>query len=157
VESRRLQACRHLVFRKPYPWKSRFVGYRHESAYILAKGNPALPEHAPPDVIDWVYSGNRFHPTQKPVAILAPVIRPFAPPGGIFLDPFAGSGSSLVVAARRTGRRFIGIELDEAHHRTAAVLLKQIPEAAESQWHRSTLWAAGHRRRLYPHYRQDHR
>jgi site-specific DNA-methyltransferase (adenine-specific) len=57
----------HIVFAKTYASKSRFVEYRHESAYVLAKGQPDLPIRPPSDVIDWVYTGNRLHPTQKPV------------------------------------------------------------------------------------------
>ncbi|EHA8180270.1 hypothetical protein JFA18_004723, partial [Salmonella enterica subsp. enterica serovar Brandenburg] len=43
-------------------------GYRHECAYILAKGRPALPQKPLPDVLGWKYSGNRHHPTEKPVS-----------------------------------------------------------------------------------------
>ena len=35
----------HIVFRKQYASKIRFLSYRHESAYLLAKGRPALPEN----------------------------------------------------------------------------------------------------------------
>jgi len=38
----------------------------------------------------------------------------FAPTGGVVLDPFAGSGSTLV-AARDAGRHFLGFEIDAAH------------------------------------------
>lgn len=34
----------HIVFTKTYASKSAFVGYQHESAYVLAKGRPPLPE-----------------------------------------------------------------------------------------------------------------
>jgi hypothetical protein len=43
------------------------------------------------------------------------------------LDPFCGSGSSLV-AARDAGCRYIGIELDADHHRTASKRLGVLPE-----------------------------
>lgn len=108
----------HIVFRKRYASASRFVQYTHESAYVLAKGNPRLPANPPADVIDWVYTGNRLHPTQKPTAILAPLIEAFCPEGGLVLDPFCGSGSTLV-AARSTGRGYLGIELDPDYHRIA--------------------------------------
>lgn len=109
----------HMVFRKKYASASRFVSYTHESAYVLAKGQPALPENPPADVIDFPYTGNKLHPTQKPVAILKPLIEAFCPQGGLVLDPFCGSGSTLV-AACETGRDYVGIELDRSYHRIAA-------------------------------------
>lgn len=108
----------HLVFRKRYASKARFVSYMHESAYVLAKGRPALPADPPADVIDWVYTGNHLHPTQKPTAILKPLIEAFCPPCGIVLDPFCGSGSTLA-AARASGRAYIGIELDNGYFHMA--------------------------------------
>ncbi|MGC6746902.1 hypothetical protein ACP0HM_35775 [Escherichia coli] len=54
-----------LVFTKNYTSKAAYVGYRHECAYVLAKGRPALPQKPLPDVLGWKYSGNRHHPTEK--------------------------------------------------------------------------------------------
>lgn len=83
----------HLVFTKNYTSKSAYVAYRHECAYILAKGSPARPRNPLPDVLGWKYSGNRHHPTEKPVTSLQPLIESFTHPNAIVLDPFAGSGS----------------------------------------------------------------
>ncbi len=120
----------HLIFRKDYASKSAFLQYRHEQAYLLIKGRPAYPASPPPDVLEMRYSGNKLHPTQKPVAALKPLIEAFSQPGGIVLDPFAGSGSTLL-AARELGRNFIGIELDALHHATAGRRLQLDP--ADSQ------------------------
>lgn len=49
------------------------------------------------------------HPTVKPTDLMAWLVRLVTPPGGTVLDPFAGSGSTLV-AAKREGFGFIGIE-----------------------------------------------
>lgn len=108
----------HLVFAKPYASKTRFVGYRHESAFLLAKGQPPVPANPPPDVLPWKYSGNVLHPTQKPVSALRPLIEAFCPENGIVLDPFAGSGSTCV-AAIEAGRRYFAIELDPKYHAAA--------------------------------------
>lgn len=83
----------HLVFTKNYSSKSAYVGYRHECAYVLAKGRPALPQNPLPDVLGWKYSGNRHHPTEKPVTSLQPLIESFTHTNAIVLDPFAGSAS----------------------------------------------------------------
>jgi adenine-specific DNA-methyltransferase len=62
-------------------------------------------------VLPWEYSGNRLHPTEKAVSVIKPLIQAFSKPGGIVLDPFCGSGSTLL-AARESGRHYIGIEKD---------------------------------------------
>jgi site-specific DNA-methyltransferase (adenine-specific) len=64
-------------------------------------------------------NGRSLHPTEKPIGILDPLIRYACPPGGLVLDPFAGSGSTLD-AARQTGRRAIGIERHEPYAEAAA-------------------------------------
>jgi site-specific DNA-methyltransferase (adenine-specific) len=112
------RAVGHLVFRKTYASSSRFLRYQHEQAYLLAKGQPALPEHPIPDVIDMPYSGNRYHPTQKPIEALLPLIKTFSQPGSLILDPFCGSGSTLV-AAKQLDRRYLGIDLESNHCITA--------------------------------------
>lgn len=65
-----------------------------------------------------------IHPTEKPVAIIRPLIEYGCPPGGLVVDPFAGSGSTLE-AARLTGRRAIGIEISEKYCQLAAERLSQ--------------------------------
>lgn len=64
----------------------------------------------------------RQHPTEKPVELLEYLIDRHAPPGGLVLDPFMGSGSTLR-AAQATGRRAIGVEIEERYCETAARLL----------------------------------
>jgi site-specific DNA-methyltransferase (adenine-specific) len=51
-----------------------------------------------------------IHPTEKPQGLLEPLVVYGCPPGGLVLDVFAGSSSTLL-AARNTGRRAIGIEM----------------------------------------------
>jgi len=114
-----------LVFSKQYASKSRFLKYQHEQAYLLAKGNPTLPENPVADVIDMPYSGNKIHPTQKPVAALKPLIEAFAQKNDLVLDPFCGSGSTLL-AAKILNRSYLGIELDDQYY--AAALKRLHPD-----------------------------
>ena len=113
-----LRLVGHLTFPKRYTSASRLVRYQHENAYLLAKGQPPVPAAPIGDVIDWTYSGNRLHPTQKPLSVLVPLVEAFCPRGGLVLDPFAGSGSSLL-AAQAVGRRFVGVEVDPRMHGVA--------------------------------------
>jgi site-specific DNA-methyltransferase (adenine-specific) len=65
-----------------------------------------------------------LHPTEKPVALLTPLIGYAVPPGGWIIDPMAGS-CSTAVAARLTGRHAVCIEADEAMCERAARRLDQ--------------------------------
>jgi site-specific DNA-methyltransferase (adenine-specific) len=68
---------------------------------------------------------NPIHPTQKPVELLDLLIAYACPPGGLVIDPFAGSASTLDTA-RATGRRAIGIEAEERYAEAAARRLSQM-------------------------------
>ncbi len=59
------------------------------------------------------------HPTQKPIGLMRWAMeRAKVPAGALVLDPYMGSGTTGV-ACIRTGRRFIGIEIDPTHYATA--------------------------------------
>lgn len=117
-----LRVVSEIVWTKNYVSRRGYTQYRHESAYILAKGNPAKPARPVPSVMDWVYSGNKLHPTEKAVEIIAPLIRCFSMPSDLVCDPFSGSGSTSVAAALN-GRDYLGIELEAKHVATARARL----------------------------------
>ena len=77
----------------------------------------------------WVAKGGaeqkNHHPTAKPVALMAWLCRLVTPPGGVVLDPFAGSGSTGCGAVIE-GFRFIGVELSEEY---AAIARARIADA----------------------------
>lgn len=68
--------------------------------------------------------GYAEHPTQKPISVIAPLIEYSCSPGGVVLDPFMGSGSTLI-AAKQAGRSAIGIELQEIYCEIAVKRLAQ--------------------------------
>jgi DNA modification methylase len=55
-----------------------------------------------------------MHPTVKPVALVADAMRDCSRRGDIVLDPFLGSGTTII-AAERVGRRGFGLEIDPAY------------------------------------------
>jgi adenine-specific DNA-methyltransferase len=122
----------HLMFPKRYASSTGYVKYQHESAHLLVKGTPWSRTDTISDVIEWSYSGNILHPTQKPVEALQELIKAFCPEEGLLLDPFAGSGSSLM-AAKLLGRSYIGIELDSRYHALAVRRLAEESAPNESR------------------------
>lgn len=71
----------------------------------------------------WSMPENTTHPTQKPEKLLERIIKASCPVGGNVLDVFAGSGSTLV-AAKKLGMSFTGIEIDPYWCGIAAYRLK---------------------------------
>lgn len=67
--------------------------------------------------------GRAQHPTQKPEDIVEPLLRYSVPPGGLVLDPFMGSATTLLVA-RSLGMSATGIEADEHHYADACARLR---------------------------------
>ncbi len=67
--------------------------------------------------------GKRYHPTQKPLSLIMWCIS-FSPSSGLILDPFMGSGTTLV-AAKQLGRRAIGIEIEQKYCDIAIERLRQ--------------------------------
>jgi site-specific DNA-methyltransferase (adenine-specific) len=70
-------------------------------------------------------SNKNNHPTVKPIALMEYLIKMVTPKGGVVLDPFAGSGSTLV-AAKENGFNYIGIELTEEYIPIIEARLKDI-------------------------------
>lgn len=62
----------------------------------------------------WSMPENTDHPTQKPEKLLAKIILASSNPGDVVFDPFLGSGTTSVVA-KKLGRRYTGIEIDESY------------------------------------------
>jgi DNA modification methylase len=108
-----------------------FYRSRHELIFIWKSGtaphinNFELGQYGRSRTNVWEYPGITsagsarleqlsMHPTVKPVALVADAIRDCSKRGGIVLDPFLGSGTT-VIAAERTGRRGRGIEIDPVY------------------------------------------
>lgn len=72
-------------------------------------------------------NGEKVHPTQKPVELIEKIINNSSEPGGIVLDTFMGSGTTGV-ACVRTGRHFIGHEIDPQYFQIARERVENEPE-----------------------------
>lgn len=95
--------------------------FKRDAEYVItgSKGKPIMHSRkCPPGVYSHsVNTVRKIHLTEKPVALLENLLDITAP-GGLVLDPFAGSGSTGV-ACLNTGRRYLGIELSKEYHQRA--------------------------------------
>jgi DNA modification methylase len=113
-----------------------FYRSQHELVFVFRNGkeshlnNIELGRHGRSRTNLWTYAGvNGFarkgsenllalHPTVKPIALVSDAIRDCTKRGDVVLDPFLGSGTSIL-AAELTGRRCFGIEIDPIYADTA--------------------------------------
>jgi site-specific DNA-methyltransferase (adenine-specific) len=101
------------------PWQGKGPRRTYELLLYATKGQRGLIT-SPVDILDFsrVSRAERTHGAEKPVELLSALIECSTLPGDFVLDPCCGSGSSLV-AARRSKRTGLGIEIDDQHFNTA--------------------------------------
>ena len=85
------------------------VAHRRGGKLLWGDEDVALP-----NIMRYSKPRDAEHPNEKPVELVARFIAAHTKPGQLVVDPFCGSGTTLV-AAERLGRRWIGIELDPAY------------------------------------------
>ena len=101
-------------------------GFNHWSP-VLVYGTPKFPVDSKKlHAIQHAYPKGFPHPSPKPEALMVWLVSHACDGDALVLDPFAGSGTTGV-AAIKTGRRFIGIEIDEKY---AAIARERIAQAA---------------------------
>lgn len=117
-----------VVWNKTNAGQGSFYRSQHELIFVYKNGdaphlnNVELGRHGRNRSNVWTYTGvNTFrqgrladltlHPTVKPVALVADAIKDCTRRGDVVLDPFLGSGTSLL-AAERVGRKAYGMEID---------------------------------------------
>jgi DNA modification methylase len=120
-----------VVWSKTNAGMGSFYRSKHELIAVFKNGDAPhlntfeLGQHGRYRTNVWEYAGvNTFregraeeiamHPTTKPVALVADAIRDVSRRGNIVLDPFAGSGTTII-AAEKTGRKCYALELDPAY------------------------------------------
>lgn len=97
----------------------------HEICFFVNNGKD-LNGSRDTDVITKAYrTGNKYHPTQKPVNLMAYLINKSTKKGDLVLDCFSGSGSTAI-ACHETGRNFIGSELDDDFYKTSMKRIEQM-------------------------------
>ena len=115
-----------IVWQKPNAGLG--TGFRacHELAMHFSNGTPEYFATDGSNVIDAkrVNASERLHQTQKPVELMREIIRVVSGEGCTLLDPFAGSGTTLL-AAKLEGRKAVGIEISERYCEIAAERLRQ--------------------------------
>ena len=97
----------------------------HEMILLATRGKHLLNGNRPKDVIRIQrMSGQRVHPTEKPIELMRELILNSTDAGTTILDPFMGSGTTGV-ACVQTGRKFIGIEIEPKYFDIAVKRIQQ--------------------------------
>jgi len=91
--------------------------YNYEPCFWVNRGR-TLVKPQPFNVLKYDTVGKKIHSTEKPVALMRHLIEASAIKGELVLDPFAGSGATLVAAAQLSCK-FIGVEKHEDFWRSA--------------------------------------
>jgi site-specific DNA-methyltransferase (adenine-specific) len=119
----------YIGFKQAVIWDKGGLGmgihYRRNYEFVLIaqKGNPAYAWNGGNDTpnvwrINKIIPSSEQHPTEKPIKLMGKIIHLHSNEGDTILDPFAGSGVTLV-AAMNQGRNFMGFEIDPKFYKMA--------------------------------------
>lgn len=95
-----------------------------EFCVYARKANAVHNEHCKKALWDSPSGRSKIHPTQKPLALFERLVKASSNENQVVFDPFMGSGTTGV-ACVNTGRKFIGIELDEGYFKIAEQRIKE--------------------------------
>ena len=109
----------HIVWKKEYSSSARFLQYRHEQAYLLARAIRAVRQSPWPMCSRGNTPATGRIPTEKAVEILKTACPRLFKAGRDRAGPVRRSGSTAVAAASLSGRRYVGIELEGRYCRHA--------------------------------------
>ena len=109
-----------------WEWKRRASKFGNIAGHRKSHKNFGVQEYTgfPTMILEFNKDETNYHPTQKPVALLAYLIKTYTNPNAVVLDNCMGSGSTGV-AALETGRSFIGIEKDDRYFDIAKNRIEQ--------------------------------
>ena len=119
-----------ITWNKPNPTPLCNANYLPDTEYIVHRFKSSADLHGGYEtrsrfiVHPAEQNGDIGHPTVKPLAVISRLMKVGSAQGGLVLDPFMGSGTTLV-AAKNLGRRTIGIEIEERYCEIAAKRLAQ--------------------------------
>ena len=118
-----------IIWDKKAPGMGNPIRYSHENIAIFEHGKPAHPMGETFSIVVDMRAPT-LHPHQKPPLLMETLVNVAGHP--TVLDPFMGSGSTGV-AALKTGRKFIGCELDPKHFETAVARITEA-DATPGLW-----------------------
>jgi len=132
IESCNLRVNQMVVWNKLSYGMGNGFRAQHELILHASKGTPRVCDHSVGNVLGCKRDDSEHHPSPKPEALIADLLRVVTAPGDEVLDPYMGAGPTLV-AAQALGRRATGIEGLRAHCDTAIARLGAVTAARAAE------------------------
>lgn len=101
---------------------------KYEMILFCVKGNKKLNGGRDSNILKAQKTHNDFHPTEKPVDLMKYFVEKSTDEGGAVLDPFSGSGSTLI-ATKSVLRNYVGCEINKEYFEIAQKRLDNVPQS----------------------------
>ena len=115
---------------------STVFGFQYELIFFVSKGQPKINGKRLSDIWSFpkIVGKQQLHQNQKPLELIEQCITKHSNVGDVVFDGFMGSGTTAI-ASMRTGRNYIGFELDEEYCKVAQQRIEDEDTHLESQSH----------------------